>query len=118
MKPRQMVSLELDDEDKLDAIMPIAMPEKPDYPYGTRISLDEKTLAKLKINPQDLQQGALVHLHAIAMVTCVTTRDDGTRSGCVELQIQNMCIESEDEENQEVDQAERRRSPLHDNARS
>ena len=34
--------MELDDEDKLDAIMPIPMDNKPDFPYGLRICLTEK----------------------------------------------------------------------------
>ena len=44
---KQMVSMELDDEDKLDAPMPIKMPNKPDFPYGLRICLNEKELKKI-----------------------------------------------------------------------
>ena len=33
----RLVDMEMDDESQLDAPMPIAMSEKPRYPYGLRI---------------------------------------------------------------------------------
>lgn len=98
---RQMVSLELDDEDKLDAAMPIAMPSKPDYPYGLRISLTEKEFKKLKIDPADAIVGGIFHLHALARITSVSASDGESGQCCrVEAQIEDMEIESEDEENE------------------
>ncbi len=120
---RPMVSMELDDEQKLDAPMPIAMPNKPDYPYGLRISLTEKELEKLGIDHSEAFVGGMVHLHALARITSTSEneRSDG-KSCCVELQIEELCIESEDAENEEAEaEAEpaerspgkRKRAPLY-----
>lgn len=98
-----MQSMEMDDEDKLDAIMPIAMPDKPDFPYGLRISLCEQELKKLKLDiPEAEHIGGLVHGHFMARVTSISTEQrDGEQCCRVELQIEDLAIESEDEENKE-----------------
>lgn len=112
MKP--MVSLEMSDEEKLDQILPIPMPGRPDYPPGTRISLNQRELIKLGIDTSDLCSGGIIHFHALARIVNVS-RDDGENGvSCrVEMQIEDMCCaESEDAENKE---AERKMSnPLYD----
>jgi hypothetical protein len=98
-----MVSMELDDEDKMDAAMPYPMPDKPDYPYGLRICLTEKEFSKLGIDPADAFVGGIFHLHALARITSVTASDDGNGSSCrVEATLEDMAIESEDAENEEA----------------
>lgn len=95
-----MQSMELDDEDKLDAAMPIAMPDKPDYPYGLRISLSEKEFKKLELDPADATVGGICHGHFLARVTSVSASEgEGGKCFRVELQIEDIAIESEDEEN-------------------
>lgn len=99
-----MKSMEMEDEDKLDAVHPIAMATKPDYPYGLRISLTEKELDRLGLDPSAAFEGGIVHLHALARITnCSQNVDhENDRASCrIELQIENMSIESEDEENKE-----------------
>jgi hypothetical protein len=98
-----MQSMELDDEDKLDAPMPIAMPDKPDFPYGLRICLSEKELAKLNLDvPEAEHIGGIVHGHFMARVTSVSTdQRDGETCCRVELQIEDLAIESEDTENED-----------------
>jgi hypothetical protein len=94
--------MELDDEDKMDALMPIAMPEKPDFPYGLRISLTEKEMAKLHLVHEVAEVGGTVHGHFMARVTSVSaTESDGANCCRIELQIEDLDIESEDEENGE-----------------
>lgn len=106
-KLNPMVSMELDDEDKLDAAMPIPMPTKPDFPYGLRICLTEKEFAKLGIDPSDAVVGGVFHLHALARITSVTCNDSEQmgESHRVEAQIEDMAVESsEDEENEMADE--------------
>lgn len=99
-----MVSLELDDEDKLDMVCPMPMSERPRFPYGTKICLTDKELAKLNLDPKDAFVGGMVHIHAMARITSASCEDtEGGQRSRVELQIEDMCIESEDEENDETD---------------
>lgn len=95
-----MQSMELDDEDKLDAVMPIAMPDKPDFPYGLRISLCEKEFEKLGLDPADATVGGICHGHFLARVTSVSASEGSDGKCCrIELQIEDLAIESEDDEN-------------------
>ncbi len=99
-----MKSLELDDEEKLDAVMPIAMPSKPDYPYGCRICLTEKEFEKLGLDPAEACIDGVIHLHALGRVTSVS-KTEGPEGECcrVEIQLTDMAVESEDEENDEAE---------------
>jgi hypothetical protein len=97
-----MVDMELDDEEKMDAIRPIPT-DTPDYPYGLRIVLTSVELEKLDLDPSDAFVGGWVHLHALAKITSVSLHqsEDGEDCNRVELQICQMAIDSEDEENEE-----------------
>lgn len=101
-----MISMELSDEEKMDASQPIAMNDVPDYPYGLRICLTHEEMKRLDLDPSEAFVGGIVHLHALARVTSVSISDsaatqysDGGPNCRIELQIEDMCIESEDEEN-------------------
>lgn len=97
-----MSDMEMDDEDQLDAVMPIAMPEKARYPYGLRICLTEKEFEKLGLDPRDATVGGICHGHFLARVTDVHANESDSGSSCrVELQIEDLAIESEDEEDEE-----------------
>lgn len=88
------VDLEFDDEEMVDNAIP-TLPDKPQYPWGTRITLCGRELEKLGL-PMP-QVGAMIDLRAFGEVTCVS--DDGTPSGQrVEIQLQRMRVENEDEE--------------------
>ncbi len=102
---RQMQSMELDDDDQLDAPMPIPC-EKPEFPWGLRIALTEKEFEKLGLDPQDAAVGAIFHGHFMARVTSVSSHDrnDG-KTHRVEAQIENLAIESEDAEDREEEKA-------------
>ena len=91
---RHLQSMEMDDDEKLDYPMPIPA-EKPDYPYGLRICLTEREFSKLGLDPKDAEVGGLVHLFAMARVTNVSIGEECSR---VELQIEDLGIESEDDE--------------------
>lgn len=101
--------MELSDDEALEMASPCAvMPDKkllPQYPWGLRISLTQDELAKLKIDPATCNIDGMMHLHAIARVTSVSCdkRQDGTENHRVELQIEQLAVESEDEENAEAD---------------
>lgn len=99
-KPHSMVSLELDDESKLDAIMPMPMPDRPDYPFGTQICLTDREIRKMGIDPDDFVKGGLVQIHATARVTSTSKReenDEGPKHR-VEFQFEDMCIDCDGED--------------------
>lgn len=96
-----MHSMELDDEDKLDAIMPVTM-DRPDYPFGLRIVLTDKELDKLSLDKSDAEVGGTIHGFFMARITSVNeTEVDGGQKCCrIELQIEDLGIKSEDAENE------------------
>ncbi len=88
--------MELSDDSKLDAVMPYAMPNKPDFPFGLRITLTHEELAKLDLDA-DCEVGDMLHFKAVAEVTCVSMSDNGNGPCCrVELQIHRMGVIDED----------------------
>ena len=101
---QKMTSMELDDEDKLDAFMPIPMPDKPEFPYGLRITLTHLEMEKLGLDPEDAEIGGICHGHFMARVTSVNLAEECCR---VEMQIEDLEIESEDEENSEEEANEK-----------
>lgn len=87
-----LVSMELDDEDKLDN--PIMVSDRavhPDYPYGLRISLTENELEKLKLDHKEASVGDYLNLRVRACVKSISEHDDGGGKCCrMELQIEEM----------------------------
>lgn len=95
-----MISTEMDEDDQYDS--PLVDDEKPRYPYGCYFSIDEKMLEKLGIDKSDLFVGGILHMHALVNIVGISSSDQGDgESCCVRLCIENMAIESEDEENEE-----------------
>lgn len=113
----KMTDMELDDEDIGDMKAPIPLPETPRYPYGLRICLTHAELRKLKLDPAEASIGAYVHGHFMGCITSVSMNQTENADECrVEIQIEQMAVESEDEENKEMEAkmgAGRRRSPLY-----
>lgn len=106
-KLNPMVSVELDDEDQYDAIPAMPGMEKPRYPYCLRLSFDESILDKLDLDIKDFEVGGIIHLHALARITSVSQNAvevNGEKKNCerAELQIEDLAVESEDQENREV----------------
>ena len=98
---RVLKSMELGDEQKLDAVHPIPMDTKPDYPYGLRICLTKAEFDKLGLDPKDAEVGGMVHLIAIARITSIMHHDSENTDApdCrVELQIEDLDVDSPDEE--------------------
>lgn len=91
----KMTSMELDDEDQLDYPMPYAMPDKPKWPYGLRISLTHSELKKLKLDA-DCEVGDVIDFRAFATVTSVSINETDRGKECrVELQIEKLQVEPE-----------------------
>lgn len=109
-KMNPMVSMKMDaeapGERAYDAVVP-SMIEKQEYPWGLQLTLTHKELEKMDLDPADAVIGGMIHLHAMARITSVSM-DQGTngKSCCIRLQIEDMCVESEDEENEEEDAGE------------
>lgn len=116
-KPK-MVSMEYDDEDSIDACMPMPC-EKPDFPYGLRINLTEKELSKMGLDPAEATTGGLVHGYFMGRITSVSTEQRDGEDRCrIEIQIEDLAIESEDQENDAAEndasaKANRRKSVLY-----
>ena len=88
------VDLEFDDEEMADRAVP-TLPEKPQYPYGLRISLCGRELEKLGLPLPEV--GNMIDMRAFGCVTSVS--DDGTPDGQrVEIQLQRIRVENEDDE--------------------
>ena len=91
------VDLELDDEDRYDSVLPLAMDDKPQYPCELRMALCGPTLAKLRAAglEGDPNIGDLIHLKIMAQVTNYSRGENGER---IELQPILMALEDEDQE--------------------
>lgn len=105
-KPIVLQSMELDDEDKLEEVAPVTR-EVPDYPWGLRICLTEKELAKLGLDPTEAFVGGTIHGHFMAEITSVSSNQiNGEECRRLEMQITQLAIESEDEEDEMPEVAE------------
>lgn len=104
--PRMMSMARTPAEMAEEAPMAIMAQRVPVYPYGLSLSFDDETMAKLDID-DDCEVGDIVHFFALARVTAVSANEtsDGKRMR-VELQITDMSVESEDDENAEMEQQE------------
>lgn len=80
-----MTSLELDDEDKYDA-MPVDNVQ-PEFPYGTKICLTSAELEKLGIDVKEASVGDYFHINALACVTSISSTD-GPNGPCDRLEAQ------------------------------
>lgn len=81
--------------------------DQPSYPYGLCLSLGHEELEKLGIAQGDLGVNDMLHLHALATVTSVSSHDNiASGQSCrVELQITHIsAIESETDEDKEEEQ--------------
>lgn len=90
----KLVDLEMDDEQMLDSITPIAMPEKARYPYGLKICLCGSEMKKLSLDPADCRIGDYIDLRAFGEVTSIS-------EDRVEIQIQRMAVENESTEEED-----------------
>lgn len=97
----QLVSMELDDEDKYDYPCTSIPCPRPDYPYGLRITLTDKELKKLKLPHPDI--GDMIDMRAFGEVTsCSIEKREGGEECCrVEIQIQRIAVENEATETME-----------------
>lgn len=117
MSLTKFVSMELDDEDKVDLGVPCeAVPEGrlvPEFPWGLRISLTEAECKRLKLNPSEIEVGDFLHFQAFARITSISCnsmvdpRTGETKDCCrVELQIEQMAAEDESHEIEDKDDEE------------
>ena len=91
MKP--MADLKMAKKAKKDSAPSVAAPDTPDYPYGTRLSLNADSLDKLGLKSMP-KVGSKFMVHGMGVVTAVSSHESkngGDRS--VEIQLQKMCCE-------------------------
>lgn len=92
-----MKSMALDDEDAYDYAMPITSDERPEFPWELRITLTDKTMKKLGLDPSVALGGIgdTVMIHAMARITSASIdQREGQDEPCarVELQIESMAL--------------------------
>ena len=96
----KLTDMELDDEDQMDSVTPIAT-SKPRFPWGLRISLTHKELEKLGLDA-DCDVGDMIDMRCFATVTSVNKNDNTDGPSCrVELQIEKMSVENEMDESED-----------------
>lgn len=82
----------------------ILQPSPPKYPYGLCISFCQDELEKLGLDEEELCIGDLLHLHALAKVTSVSSYDsENGSSKRVELVLAYIAAEDEDKEDDEAE---------------
>lgn len=91
---RHFVDMRQSPEEKMEAMMPAQMDDSMNYPSGLCICLTEQEMEKLDLD-DDVEDGDMLHLQAMAKVTSVTKRNGGCR---VEMQIVMMGVEDESTE--------------------
>lgn len=97
----KLVDMEMDDEEKLDAVCPMPMPSRPSYPYGLRICLTHKELEKLGLDAE-CNIGDMIDLRCFGTVTSISKNDVGDGESCrIEIQIEKMAVEEEMGESEE-----------------
>ena len=103
-----MHSMELDDEELADMAWPIPMGGKdtrPRFPCGLVIALSDVELRKLKVDfPDGECIGGMIHGHFMGRITSASQSDNQSGTSCrLEIQIEDLAVESEDEENTEAE---------------
>ena len=95
-----MVSLALDDEEKLDMVQPMKVDSLPEFPYGLRICISQDEMAKLGIDPEDVQVGGYFMAHVYCCITSMSSdkKSDGSEYHRMEAQIEQMEILGDDAE--------------------
>lgn len=93
----KVVSLELDKSDREQETVEAKEMERPLYPYGTSLYLDEKALAKLGITEMP-DVGTVVLIQAVAKVTGTSEREyEGGSHKTLDVQITEMGLEEGEE---------------------
>lgn len=86
-----MKSLEMTDDEKYDSVMPIAMPNKPDFPSGMMICITQSEFEKLDLDPADGEVGDVFTFQATARITSKSASSNDSGDFCrVECQIEAM----------------------------
>lgn len=86
-----LVSMELDDEEKMDMAMPSM--EQPNFPWGLRISLTSDELEKLGIDVKEASVGDYFQIRALCCVSSISSNDTA-KGPCdrLEAQIEAMSV--------------------------
>lgn len=89
-----LTSMELTDDQKYDAVQPMPLPDKPDFPYGLSICLTTAECEKLGIDPTEATINASFSFMATARITSVSMSQSENSGEChrIEAQIEDMGI--------------------------
>ena len=103
-----MHSMELDDEELADMAWPIPMGGKdtrPRFPCGLVIALSDVELRKLKVDfPDGECIGGMIHGHFMGRIKSASQSETQDGQTCrLEVQIEDLAVESEDAENEEAE---------------
>jgi hypothetical protein len=98
MAGMKLVSLELSPQEAKAETIEARETEKPKYPYGTCLYLDEEALAKLGVKELP-DVGSMLHIMAVGKVTGTSEREyEGGSHKTLDVQIVEMACEEADAE--------------------
>ena len=102
-----LVSMEMDDEDQLDAVCPIPVKDRPRFPWGLRICLTHSEMEKLGLDLSEAAVGGIVTGRFEACITSVSMSQNEDRNDFrMELQIEALSIPDDDDaEGNEIEEA-------------
>lgn len=92
----KLISMRLKPEKKKKGnknVEAVASPEREEYPWGLRVSLDDKSISKLGLKPKHMKVGSIVKLEARAYV-CGARAQPGGKEKNIELQLVEIGIDS------------------------
>jgi hypothetical protein len=91
----ELVSMKLSKKDAKAMTEPSTSMQRPAYPYGLSLSLDDEALKKLGVKVEDVEVGATMTLIAKVDVTAVSKNESEGQPARenVSLQITDLCLE-------------------------
>lgn len=89
----ELKDLRLKPEKKKKSAKSEVVAEHEEFPWGLRLSLDDKVVSKLGLKPKDMKVGSTVKLEARAVICGARAQPDG-KGKHVELQLIKMGIDS------------------------
>lgn len=109
-----LVSMALTADSKMKSMeLPIAMTEKPEWPYGLCLSFTDEEMSKLDIDPAEAIVGQVFMMRAECRITCVSANDSENGSSFrMEARIERMSVG--DDEPDEDDAPKSRSAKLYD----
>src|ERR1700761_729113 len=99
-KPHTFVDMARSEKEIKENETPLSVANADKYPWGLRIMLTQDELEKLDVEREHIEVGATYHAHVMMKAVSVSANETegGKENCCVNMQITQMSVESEDQE--------------------